>query len=131
MEGKMVKVCEQHSNGALNSLFAEQEMMEHTFAWIKLTLQFSSDRNSLEQVLGRRMGVWFQNRNPIHSIPLADEESEAQGLAQGEQFSSGWTSVRLTTLAQRKQNLTKRELRIHVSPKSLALGKSTSYCLFT
>lgn len=126
MEGKMVKVCEQHTNGALNSLFAEQEMMEHTFAWIKLTLQFSSDRNSREKVLGRRMGVWFQNRNPIHSIHLADEESEAQGT----QFSSGWTSVRLTTLAQRKQNLTKRELQIYVSPKSLALEKSTSYCLF-
>ena len=82
-----MKVCEQHSNGALNSLFAEQEMMEHTFAWIKLTLQFSLDRNSLEKVLGRRTGVWFQNRNPIHSIHIADEEVRHKGisLAQGEQ----------------------------------------------
>ena len=32
MEGKMEKACEEHSNVALNSLFAEQEMMELTFA---------------------------------------------------------------------------------------------------
>lgn len=53
MEGKMEKACEEHSNVALNSLFAEQEMMELTFAWIKLTLQFNPDEDSVEKVLGR------------------------------------------------------------------------------
>lgn len=68
----MGRALDQHSNVALNCPFAEQEGVGRAFALIRLTLQFSSDKNSLGKVLGRRIRAGFQNHNPIYAIHFAD-----------------------------------------------------------
>lgn len=50
---EMRNACEEYGNLVLINFFAEQEIMELMFALTKLTLQFSSDKNALEKVLGR------------------------------------------------------------------------------